>query len=264
MDLPHILIVDDEPNIRFLLQRSLSQNEYVIDTAANGAEALKKLGQTAYDLLLLDLHMKPMHGLEVLSLARAHDPNLVIIILTAYSSIESAVEAVRLDAFDYLYKPAEPETIRQRVSEGLSHRQQALRHHQLLSQIDNLHQTFKNLVTENERLAAEAHNKRFIRSEKLVIDGHHHLATMDGNLLELTTTEFDLLLCLVKASPNLLSPRELVNQALGYDSEDVEARDIVKWHIHHLRRKVEPDPTHPRYIKTVRHKGYMWRSNQAV
>jgi len=262
MDLPNILIVDDEPNIRFLLQRSLSQEGYVVNTAADGAEALKKLNKTPYDLLLLDLHMEPIGGLEVLSFAREHDPNLVVIILTAYSSVESAVEALRLGAFDYLFKPATPDTIRQRVGEGLEQRQQALRHHQLLSQIENLHDTFKHLVTENALLTTQGSQQRFVRSGKLVIDRNRNVVTLDGNLLDLTTTEFDFLVCLVKASPELLSPRQLINHALGYDVNETEARDMVKWHIHHLRRKIEPDPAHPRYIRTVRHKGYMWSGDQ--
>jgi DNA-binding response OmpR family regulator len=254
-----ILVVDDEAKIRFLLERVLSQEGYEIDTAADGAEAMRKLSQASYDLLLLDLYMEPIHGVEVLNFAREQDPNLAIIILTAYSSVESAVEALRLDAFDYLFKPASPETIRQRVKEGLEQRTQMLRHHQLLSQIDNLHQTFRDMVTETEHKRASSAQQRFVRAGNLTIDRQHHLVTLSDNLLKLTTAEYDLLLCLVKASPGLLSPRQLVNQALGYDCNNAEARDIIKWHIHHLRKKIEPDPAHPRYIKTVRHKGYMWR-----
>jgi DNA-binding response OmpR family regulator len=186
----------------------------------------------------------------------------VVIILTAYSSVESAVEALRLGAFDYLFKPATPDTIRQRVEEGLEQRQQALRHHELLSEIENLHDTFKHLVAENALLTAQGSPQRFVRSGSLVIDRNRNLVTLDGNLLDLTTTEFDFLVCLVKASPELLSPRQLINQALGYDVNETEARDMVKWHIHHLRRKIEPDPAHPRYIRTVRHKGYMWSGDQ--
>ncbi len=255
----HILVVDDEPNIRFVLERSLHHTGYLVDTAANGREALKKLVQTKYDLLLLDLHMEPVDGLEVLHFARQHDPHLVIIILTAFSSVESAIEALRLGAFDYLIKPMTPNSINDRVQEGLEHREQSLRHHRLLSQIDTLHENFKQIVTEENQEISSASNQRYLRADDLVIDQHSQTATLASMPLDLTTTEFDLLVCLVKAAPKILSARQLVNQALGYDCEDIEARDLVKWHIHHLRRKIEPDPSHPRYIKTVRHKGYMWR-----
>ncbi len=260
MEPPHILIVDDEANVRLILKNTLQHQGYVIDTAADGGEALRKLSESSYDLLLLDLHMEPISGLELFNQAREQDPHLVVIILTAYSSVESAVEALRLGAFDYLFKPAKPEAIRQRVKEGLNHRQHAVRRRQILAHIDSLRQALNDLETSEGLAAPPETDKRFVHSGQLIIDRHHRQATLGGELLDLTTTEFDLLLCLVEAAPNPLSPRQLVNRALGYDSEETEARNIIKWHIHHLRRKIESDPTQPCYIKTVRHKGYLWSS----
>lgn len=258
-----ILIVDDEPNVRFILERCLSQDQYTIDMTAEGATAMKMLVEKPYDLLLLDLHMEPVGGLEVLHFARKQDPDLVAIILTAYSSIESAVEALRLGAFDYLFKPAKPDTIRQRVQEGMQHRQQALQFRQVMSQIENLRHTLDELAPRIEANTSQGYSQRFVQSGKLVIDRQHRLAALDGQLLDLTTTEFDLLLCIVEAAPEPLSPRQLISCALGYDSDELEARDIAKWHIHQIRRKIEPNPPHPRYIKTVRHKGYMWSGEQS-
>lgn len=260
--IPQILIVDDEPNVRFILERCLSHDQYTIDIAAEGTTAIKMLAQKPYDLVLLDLHMEPVDGLEVLNFAREQDPDLVAIILTAYSSIESAVEALRLGAFDYLFKPAKPDTIRQRVKEGVQHRRQALQFRQVMSQIENLRHTLDELAPRIEANIPHGDSQRFVQSGKLVIDRQHRLAALDGQLLDLTTTEFDLLLCIVEATPEPLSPRQLVNCALGYDCDELEARDIAKWHIHHLRRKIEPDPNHLRYIKTIRHKGYMWSGEQ--
>ena len=254
---PHILIIDDETNIRFVLENALKHEGYLVHTAASGVEALQKLAKAPYDLLLLDLHMEPVEGLTILNTAREQDEEMVVIILTGYSSVESAVEALRLGAFDYLFKPATPETIRQRVRAGLQRRQQALRQRQVMRQIDVLHQTLTELQTNKELLAQPAPSNRFVRSGKLVIDTHHRLVTLDNALFELTTTEFELLLCLVKAAPKPLTARQLVNCALGYDAEEVESRDIIKWHIHQLRQKIEPDNS-PHYIKTIRHKGYLW------
>ena len=264
MHLPKILIIDDEPNIRFVLERALKHEGYSLDVAANGSEALKKLTKNGahYDLLVLDLQMEPVDGLQVLQAAREQDPDLVVIILTAHGSMESAVEALRLGAFDYLLKPATPETIRQRVREGMQQRQHALQRKNLLSQIDTLRQTLNNLDSNHDLMTPPPLSTRFINSGDLVIDRHHRQVTMTDKLLDLTTTEFDLLLCLVVASPKPLSPRQLVNRGLGYDCEDQEARDIIKWHIHHLRRKIEPDPAHPHHIKTVRHQGYLWLSGE--
>ncbi len=258
MDKPRILIVDDEPNVRFVLERTLVKDGYLLETAADGAEAIQKLGQAAYDLLLLDLNMKPVDGIQVMNAVRERGSDIVVIILTAHSSIESAVEALRLGAFDYLYKPASPEAIRQRVSEGIQFRQQALRRTRLLTQIEGLRQSLADLDKEISTLGQGTSPRRFLRSGKLVIDKYHRSATLGEILLDLTTTEFDLLVALAEATPAPVSPRQLVMSALHYEAHEAEASEIIKYHIHQLRQKIEVDPAKPKYIKTVRYKGYLW------
>jgi DNA-binding response OmpR family regulator len=90
------------------------------------------------------------------------------------------------------------------------------------------------------------------------MDKHQQTATFMGESVELTTTEYNLLWCLVDHSPEPVSPRQLILEAMGYDSEEYEAREIIKFHIHKLRQKLEPRPNKPRYIKTIRYKGYAW------
>ncbi len=258
MDNPHILIVDDEANIRFILERTLSHEGYMLDTAENGQEAIKKLGNSQYDLVLLDLNMKPVGGIQVLNAIRACDSEIAVIILTAHSSIDSAVEALRLGAFDYLYKPAAPEAIRQRVREGVQHRQQSLQRSRLLDQIETLRQSLIDLDKQTETIGQAASPLRFIRTGKLVIDKYHRSATLDGSLLDLTTAEFDLMVCLAEVAPTPVSPKKLVMAALNYDINETEAREIIKYHVHQLRQKIEKDSANPKYIKTVRYKGYFW------
>ncbi len=253
-----ILIVDDEPGIRFILEKTLSQEGYLLETASSGSEALQKAARTPFDLLLLDLNMKPVGGIQVLNAIYAQDPDVAVIILTAHSTIESAVEALRLGAFDYLFKPATPDVIRQRVRDGIEHRKRILHQRQLLGQIEGLRQTLVDLEGETASLRGAGGPARFVSTNRLVIDRHHRAATLDGNLLDLTTTEFDILVCLAEAAPRPVSPRELVGYAMSYDSAESQAREVVKWHIHQLRRKVESDPLKPRLIRTVRYKGYLW------
>jgi DNA-binding response OmpR family regulator len=253
-----ILIVDDEPGIRFILERTLSREGYILDNAASGREALDKLEQDRYDLMLLDLRLGDMDGLQVLRSIRERDPELVVLILTGYGTMESSVEALRLGAFDYLFKPAPPDMIRERVREGLAQREKSNQRQALLAQIETLRQAISELEAASEQQTPPKNDARFLRSGKLVIDRFHRIATLDGNLLDLTTTEYELLLSLASASPAPVSPRQLLKTAMGYDAEDIEAREIVKWHIHHLRRKIEPDSANPRYIKNIRYKGYMW------
>jgi DNA-binding response OmpR family regulator len=258
MTAPHILIVDDEPNIQLVLEKALKHDEYSIDRANDGAEAIKKLGQVSYDLVLLDLNMTPVDGIQVLNNIRERGCETVVIILTGHSTIDSAVGALRLGAFDYLYKPASPELIRQRVREGIQHYQQAMRRSRLLSQIENLRQNLMELESEDGLAEQVTSPTRFLQSGKLVVDKYHRTATLSGKLLDLTTTEFDLLTCLVEAAPTAVSARQLVLDALNYTVSESEAREIIKYHIYQLRKKIESNPTKPKYIKTVRYKGYLW------
>ncbi|MCA9935206.1 MAG: response regulator transcription factor [Anaerolineales bacterium] len=255
-----ILIVDDEPSIRFTLERSLRREGYHLHAVASGQEALQALEHNQYDLLLLDLHLGQINGLQILEKVRELDNDAIVIILTGHSSLESAVEALRLGAFDYLFKPTMPDVIRQRVREGLLRRQQMQQRQLILQQIETLRLSLNSLEEVSKGGFMGDGNGRFLRNGPLVIDRQHRVASMHDHLLDLTTTEFDLLMCMVEAAPNPMQPKDLLRCALGYDADEVEARDTVKWHIHHLRRKIERDPRHPKHIKTVRYKGYFWSS----
>ena len=111
-----VLIVDDEKNIRLTLSQALEVLEVQIDTAANGEEALAKLKEKEFGLILLDLKMPGMDGMEVLRQVSEIRPDIRIIIITAYGTIESAVEAMKLGAADFIQKPFAPEEIRELVS----------------------------------------------------------------------------------------------------------------------------------------------------
>ncbi len=253
----NILIADDEDGIRQVLQRTLERAGYRVETVADGQRAIALLRQKEYDLLLLDLNMRPVDGLQVLQAAREHDPDLMVIILTGHGSLESAVACLRLGAFDYLFKPARPQEILQRVAAGLQRRRQHRQRKRLLQQIEALKATLAQLDSE---LAASpaADDERFVHSGGLTIDRYHRTATLNNRPLDLTTAEFDILLCLVQASPQPVSAVELVQCALGYETYPAEAREIIKWHIHRLRRKLEAGPNAFRHIKTVRGRGYLW------
>lgn len=260
---PHILIADDEPSVCLILERTLLREGYKIETAPDGKTALRVLQQKRFDLILLDLNLGDMSGLSLLKAARQQDEDAVVIILTGQGSLQSAVEALRLGAFDYLFKPALPETIRQRVSEGLAQRQQARQRREILNQIEALRLMLAQLTPLPNGRIVEASNGRFLRSGPVVVDRHHRIVTYNNTLLDLTSAEFDLLVCLIEAAPEALAPRQLLNCALNYDGDDLEARNTIKWYIHHLRRKIEPEPKNPVHIKTVRHKGYLWISDPA-
>jgi len=111
-----VLIVDDEKNIRLTLSIALESMELEIDTAMNGEEALVKLGQKEFGLILLDLKMPGMDGMEVLQKVSEIRPDIRVIIITAHGTIESAVDAMKLGAVDFIQKPFSPDEIRKLVS----------------------------------------------------------------------------------------------------------------------------------------------------
>lgn len=114
-DSPAVLIVDDERNIRLTLSMALETLKIPVDTAENGEEALQKLAETPFKLMLLDLKLPDIDGLEVLRRVVDKHPDTKVIIITAYGSIEVAVEAMKMGAIDFLQKPFQPTEVRDMV-----------------------------------------------------------------------------------------------------------------------------------------------------
>lgn len=110
-----ILIVDDERNIRLTIRRCLESEEMLIDDAINGEEALVKLEASSYDLLLLDLKLPGMNGMEVLKQVRKAYPALKVVIISAHGTIQTAVEALKAGAADFIEKPFTPVELRELV-----------------------------------------------------------------------------------------------------------------------------------------------------
>ncbi len=121
---PTILVVDDEKNIRLTLRESLKAFDAQVDTAVNGEEALDMAAQQAYDLVLLDLKMPGMDGMEVLRRLRELSPGTAVVLLTAHGTVETAVEAMKLGAVDFLQKPFAPKEIRDVVTRVLGRQEQ--------------------------------------------------------------------------------------------------------------------------------------------
>ena len=116
-----ILIVDDEPDTVVILQDRLEMDGYTVITASNGSEALEVIGQELPDLVLLDIQMPRMDGMETLTHIHQRYPGLLVIMLTAHGTIQLAVEATKRGAYDFLEKPFKPEHIKQKVDQALEH-----------------------------------------------------------------------------------------------------------------------------------------------
>jgi DNA-binding response OmpR family regulator len=218
-----ILVVDDEPDVLDLVTYNLVQAEFSVDTAADGAEALRKARSTKPSLILLDLMLPEMDGLEVCKLLR-HDPktrDIPIIVLTARAGEVDRVVGLELGAADYITKPFSPRELVLRVKKRLDERQAAL-----------------------EPKASMAYGP-------LQIDLSRHLVTVKGKRIELTATEFRLLSVLAQRMGHVQTRERLLRDVWEYETH-IDTR-TVDTHMRRLRDKLGPAS---KYLNTVRGVGY--------
>lgn len=255
---PRILVVDDEVTARVSLAEVLRLQGYEVVTAAGGEEALSIVGREPhFDLLLLDIKMPGMDGLELTEAMQKVSPETVIILLTAFGTLETAIEAIRRGAQDYLLKPCAIPQVLESVRKGLTRRRHE-RHRRRL--VDRLEEAVTQLVAvERGDGAGTVYTtapERILRVQNVEINRERHTVTIDGRPVNLTPTEFKLLVCMMENAGQVCSPQELVRRAQGYEADPWGARAIVRVHVRRLRRKLEPDPSSPRYIVNVRGVGY--------
>jgi len=257
-----ILIVEDDPGIRRGLAEGLSNMGYMVVSAASAEDALARTAVVSVDLALIDLKLPGMSGVDLMREFRQRSPTTVLIIMTANPSTDSAIEALRLDAFDYLLKPFTIDDVAQIVDRGLERRRQRIEREMLLRQLERSLSGLQSLQLFDEAGASPAatapqpEDPWLLSNGPIEIDMQRHVARVDGQELDLTPTEFNLLVTLADRAPAVVSPQTLLRQATGYQADPAEARELVKWHIHHLRRKVESNPKKPRYVINVRGVGY--------
>jgi DNA-binding response OmpR family regulator len=234
-ELLRTLVVDDEERICTFVKATLQREGHVVTTAHSGEEALDILQTTSFDVAILDLMLGGrIDGQRVLEAIRWRWPSTVVIMFTAHGTLESAVEAIREGVDGYLLKPVRAAEVRRAVREAIERREK-----------------------QAESLSARE-SRQVLRQGHFVANLDSHQATRDGKPLHLTPSEFKLLVHLMQNPGQVISPPELVEVVRQYKPEYLqEARQIIKWYIHCLRRKVEPDPSKPRYILNVRGAGYM-------
>jgi DNA-binding response OmpR family regulator len=257
-----ILVVDDDAPLRISLGLILRKEGYQVETAANGEEGLERLQSAKVDLVFLDLNMPGMTGTELLVQIHAKYPRLPILILTAHATMDSAVQAVRSGARDYLLKPAEPAMILARVAEILAELDQPNRQRELVGQLQSLLSELQQIEGAGAippgRLASltVTNSDRFLEKGPFNLDLQARHATLKGRYIEVTGVYFDYLAILLRHAPKAVSNRLLVKETQGFDVSEAEARDLARWRIHELRRIVETKPEQPKYILTVRGVGY--------
>ncbi|RPI53666.1 MAG: response regulator, partial [Chloroflexi bacterium] len=175
-----ILVVDDEPTTRRAVARALGLSGYEAESAASGEQALELLAARPYDLLLLDLRMPGMDGVEVMARAQERHPNLLIIVFTAHATVHSAVEAVRAGAVDYLLKPSTIRDIEAAVARALERQRERLRRQHL---IQVMAEALAALQAEDDLDAGTPHlaGERFLRSGPVSFDRAKRLVVVAGS-----------------------------------------------------------------------------------
>jgi len=252
-----ILLVDDEASIRLTLGALLERNGYDVTSAESGEQAVQLLERQPFDLLLTDLKMPGIDGMQVVAAARQRQPDVAVIVLTGYGSLESAIAGLHQQIFDYVLKTSTPDQVIARVKAGLEARAQQQREQQLLEVVGSALNELRTEQHTHGPNQSAAPNERVFTVGMFQLDTWRQEATLAGRTLTLTPTEFRVLLCLAEHAGTMLSYAQLVRGAQGYDAGEIEASELIKPHIHHLRQKLEPDSSIPRYILNVRGKGYL-------
>lgn len=232
--MPHnVLIIEDNPEIANLVQLHLQDIHCQADIASDGAEGLQRFKNKAYELVILDLMLPMMDGLEVCKQLRANNAVVPVMMLTSKSSELDRVLGLEIGADDYITKPFSiPE---------------------LLARVKAQFRRLSALQTPNQ--ASQ------LQFGDLLIEPDKHRVTLAGKNIDLTAREFDLLMHFAKHPGRVYSRTELLDQVWGYSYEGYE--HTVNSHINRLRTKIEADPAKPNYIITVWGVGYKFNEEQA-
>ncbi len=232
-----ILLVDDEEELVWALSYSLSDEGYKVFTAYNGVEALKMASKCQPDLLILDIIMPRLDGLEVCRAIRRNPDlsTLPILFLTQRDEVADRIDGLDQGGDDYLCKPFSTEELKARVKALL-------------------------------RRAHLTHEKK-PRTSTLAVGGlgldlKSHRVRAQGQEIQLTQVEFDLLHFLMSHSGQIFSSQDLLHRALDYPPSSRDS-SLVRWHIKNVREKIEPDPSQPIHVCTVPRQGYILEENSS-
>ena len=218
-----ILIVEDEKNIIKFLEMELKHEGYQVVSKMDGREGLYEALENDYDLIILDIMLPSMDGIEICKNLKM-EKDTPVIMLTARGEIADKVEGLQIGADDYMVKPFAIE--------------------ELLARIQVI---FRRNISNNLK----------IQLKDIIIDKSNRTANKEGEIIALTNKEFELLMCLVESKNIVLSREKILEKIWGYEHE-VET-NVVDVYIRHLRNKLDKDEKE-KYIQTIRTHGYIIKS----
>jgi DNA-binding response OmpR family regulator len=225
-DNKRIVVIDDEQSVREVVQAYLEKDGYHVFVAENGTEGLALAERMGPALIVLDLMLPDVSGEEICSEIRSRS-DVPILMLTAKASEEERVAGLVSGADDYLVKPFSPRELVARV---------------------------RAVLRRTQSVETPLVETLSFDGGRLEIDTVQHVVKRDGAAVELTPNEYKLLVTLARYPGRAYSRFELINRVQGYDYEGYER--TIDVHVKNLRKKIEPDPAHPRYVETVMGVGY--------
>lgn len=272
-----ILVVDDEGANRYSVSKTLQRVGYMVMEAASGEEALEVMSKQHFDVILTDIRMPPgLDGVELLRRIKDTAPDAIVILMTGYASLSTAVEALRLGAHDYLIKPSSSQDIRQSVSRGVERAHNLKRRRSLLDAIRNdvfelaradtnptrgvpsIRDNGPDERREESRLMddSEVMTANSMQLGPLTVYPGRYQISVGDQPIDLTPTEFDLLLYLGAHRGRVVPCNELVREVRGYAVDEAEAREVIRPHVSNLRRKLKSAGQNADLIVNVRGIGY--------
>lgn len=241
----NILVVDDEPVARQSLSEILRLEGYAVNAVPNGQSAVEYVRTHPVELLVVDLRMPGMDGLEVVQVVNQISPETEVILLTAFGSTESAIQALRLRIHDYLLKPAPPAQVVNSVKKGLARREARLKARGGTSTMEVDDSIAEFSLKDGTHIDL---SRRQIRKKDQII----HLTPAEGRLLRV----------LIENPGRVYSHRELVLLVQGYDTSQREAPEILRPLVSRLRHKLEAFPSLSDKIVSVRGTGYLYEGDK--
>lgn len=251
-----ILIIDDEELVRESLGEILRLEGYTVEAAESGEVALQRLEEEPFDLLLLDLKMPGIDGVEVMHTVFKNYQDTKVILLTGHGSMESAIEALRSGANDYLLKPVQTRELLQSVAEALSRRAEQQQRRLLLEQLDVSIRRLKDV--EGLEAPVSGATPTFNLEGGIQVDLNRREIWKGNKRVTLTPTEGKLMRVLLENRGRVLSHRELVMLVQGYETSDWEAPEVLRPLVSRLRRKLSAFPKGEKWIANVRGTGYVF------
>jgi len=263
-----ILVVDAHEAARRFAVDYLNRNGYAADQASSGTAALSKLESEPYDLVILDVELPGTNGVDLMNQLRKAHPDLLLVILTANATVESAVAAVKLNVVDYMLKPCKPEDLILTLSRALEERAEQLRHKRLLALVGEAMNALRQPEAKPHPLASASVSAPpsvpgdLLNVGRLALDRQKRQVTLHTNpprTVELTEGELSILIVLMEKPNQVLSYNDLAKTALGYEGMDKwTVESVIRSTVFRLRHKIESGPDTPCLIRTVRGRGYFF------